>query len=72
MRGKRTWIIYEITHDGEFSSLWLGIGSPTRSVPCAAAHAAHPWSQPWKRLEELSGRNREGDRKMVLSRVLDF
>jgi hypothetical protein len=31
----------------EFSNLWLGIGAPTRSVPCATAQAAHPWSRPW-------------------------
>jgi hypothetical protein len=29
-----------------FSNLWLGIGAPTRSAPCVAAQAAHPWSQP--------------------------
>jgi hypothetical protein len=30
----------------EFSNLWVGIGAPTRSAPCAAAQAAHPWSRP--------------------------
>jgi hypothetical protein len=30
----------------EFSNLWLGIGAPTRSAPCAAAQAAHPWNRP--------------------------
>jgi hypothetical protein len=47
MRDKRTWIIYEINHDCEFSNVWVGIGAPTRSAPCAAAQAAHPWSRPW-------------------------
>jgi hypothetical protein len=46
MRDKRTWIIYEIDHDGEFSNLWLGIGALTRSAPCATTQAAHPWSRP--------------------------
>jgi hypothetical protein len=31
----------------EFSHLWLGIGAPTRSAPCATAESAHPWSRVW-------------------------
>jgi hypothetical protein len=100
MRDKRTWIIYEINHDGErcdlvpwfwpsevgsqdsrtqfrcfrlafhslsfllcfsrqpynareFSNLWLWIGAPTRSAPCAAEQAARPWSRPWTRSSKI-------------------